>query len=134
MTTIKVAVKGILLKNDKMLIVRRSAFETSGAGTWENVGGELEFGESLETALKREFHEEVNLSITVQKQLYSTTFFTKKDRQIVLLTYLCESQNDNILLSNDHDQFLWATKEELLKLLPDSIISDYKQYGVLDLL
>ena len=55
MGEIKIAVKGIILKDNKMLIVQRSATDTVGAGTWENVGGSLEFGESFEEALHREF-------------------------------------------------------------------------------
>jgi len=35
MGEIKIAVKGVLIKNNKMLIVKRSAFDETGAGTWE---------------------------------------------------------------------------------------------------
>ena len=59
MEEIKVAVKGVLIKNNKMLIVKRSSFDETGAGTWESVGGVLEFGETFDVALKREFLEEV---------------------------------------------------------------------------
>jgi 8-oxo-dGTP diphosphatase len=133
MNTILVAVKGILIKNNKMLIVRRSPFSSTGAGNWENVGGALEFGETFETALKREFHEEVQLHVTVKELLYATTFFSKENRQIVLLSFLCECDNDDVILSDEHDQFLWATKDELVQLLPDTILSNYKQHSILDL-
>lgn len=134
MAEIKVAVKGILIKNNKTLIVKRSAFEETGAGTWENVGGGLQFGESFEAALKREFLEEVGIAININSHLYSTTFLTQPKRQIVLLTFLCKCQNDEVSLSLEHDQFLWATKEELLDLLPESIINDYISYNVFELL
>lgn len=39
MGEIKVAVKGVLIKNNKMLIVKRSAFDETESGTWESVGG-----------------------------------------------------------------------------------------------
>lgn len=92
MNEIKVVVKGILVRNNRMLIVQRSHTDSVGAGTWEVVGGNLNFGESLEDALKREYLEEVGLGITVKNLLFSTTFFTSKVRQIVLLSFLCESE------------------------------------------
>lgn len=134
MNEIKVVVKGVLIKNNRLLIVQRSQIETVGAGTWETVGGNLHFGESFETALKREFSEEVGLNITVKNQLFSTTFHTSKTRQIVLLTFLCDTKEEHITVSDEHEQYLWATKDDLLTLLPQEIIEDFSQHNVLDLL
>lgn len=134
MNEIKVVVKGVLIKNIRLLIVQRSQIETVGAGTWETVGGNLHFGESFETALKREFSEEVGLNITVKNQLFSTTFHTSKTRQIVLLTFLCDTKEEQITVSDEHEQYLWATKDDLLTLLPQEIIEDFSQHNVLDLL
>ncbi|MEK3763781.1 MULTISPECIES: NUDIX hydrolase [unclassified Solibacillus] len=134
MNEIKVVVKGVLIRNNRILIIQRSHTDSFGAGTWEVVGGNLNFGESLEEALKREYLEEVGLKITVKNLLFSTTFFTSNDRQIVLLSYLCESEESQISLSSEHEQYLWASKEELLTLLPQEILADYKLYDVLDLL
>lgn len=114
--------------------MQRSQIETVGAGTWETVGGNLHFGESFETALKREFSEEVGLNITVKNQLFSTTFHTSKTRQIVLLTFLCDTKEEHITVSDEHEQYLWATKNDLLTLLPQEIIEDFSQHNVLDLL
>ncbi|WP_342574275.1 NUDIX domain-containing protein [Solibacillus sp. FSL K6-1781] len=134
MNEIKVVVKGVLIKNNRLLIVQRSQIETVSAGTWETVGGNLHFGESFETALKREFSEEVGLNITVKNQLFSTTFHTSKTRQIVLLTFLCDTKEEQITVSDEHEQYLWATKDDLLTLLPQEIIEDFSQHNVLDLL
>ena len=134
MNEIKVVVKGILIRNNRILIIQRSHTDSFGAGTWEVVGGNLNFGESLEEALKREYLEEVGLKITVKNLLFSTTFFTSNVRQIVLLSYLCESEESQISLSSEHEQYLWASKEELLTLLPQEILADYELYDVLDLL
>ena len=134
MNEIKVVVKGVLIRNKTILIVQRSHTDSVGAGTWEVVGGNLNFGELLDDALKRKYLEEVGLRITVKNLLFSTTFFTSKSRQIVLLSYLCESEESKIVLSSEHEQYLWGAKDELLTLLPEEILADYQQYGVLDLL
>ena len=49
---IVVAVKGILLKDGRALIMKRADDDDIGGGTWEFSGGKLEFGESPEEALK----------------------------------------------------------------------------------
>lgn len=134
MGEIKVAVKGVLVKEDKMLIVKRSNLDETGAGTWESVGGVMEFGETFEQALEREFIEEVGLAIQVEKLLFATTFLTRPQRQMVLLTFLCSTTEGNIILSNEHEAYVWASEEELKSLLPQPIWEDYKQHKVLEYL
>ena len=134
MSEINVAVKGILIKNNQMLIVKRAAHDETGAGTWECVGGVMKFGESFEEALQREFLEEVGLQVQVRKLLFSTTFLTSATRQIVLLSFLCECENMNVTLSGEHEEFRWAAKHQLLTLLPEPKLNDFIIYGVLDLL
>ena len=134
MAEIKVAVKGVLIKDQKMLIVQRSHDDETGAGTWESVGGILEFGESFEDALKREFMEEVGLDVSLNKLLFSATFFPHPTRQIVLLSFLCDSLDNAVVLSSEHEQYLWATKDTLLTLLPKVIWDDYEKCGVFDLM
>lgn len=132
MGEIKVAVKGVLIHNDKLLIVQRSKTDSFGAGTWENVGGNMEFGEDFEQALKREFLEEVGLAVHVKELLYASTFVTNPARQIIILVFLCGSDSNNVVLSNEHEQFLWATKDEAMVLLPQPILDDFTQHQIFD--
>ena len=133
MNEVKVAVKGVLVKGDKMLVVQRSYQDQTGAGTWENVGGVMEFGETFEQALVREFKEEVGLSVEVDRLLYAVTFLTRPTRQIVLLTFLCRTNDEVVVLSDEHEAYLWASKEELQSLLPEAIKEDFNTYGVFNL-
>ena len=134
MGEMKVAVKGVLVKEDKMLIVKRSNLDETRAGTWESVGGVMEFGETFEQALEREFIEEVGLAVQVEKLLFATTFLTSPKRQIVLLTFLCSTMEENITLSDEHEAYIWASEEELKCMLPPQIWEDYKQHKVLEYL
>jgi len=127
---IVVAVKGLIINDSRVLIVKRANDDEIGGGTWECVGGKIEFGEDLETALIREIKEEVGLTVTVEKILYATTFKTDLTRQVVILTYLCRSKNTNVVLSKEHSEYQWATKKQLKSLLPPEIVTDFEQNNV----
>jgi 8-oxo-dGTP diphosphatase len=128
-----VAVKGLILHEGKVLIVQRAKDDEIGGGTWELVGGKIEFGEDLETALVREIREEVGLDVTVEKILYATTFKTDPTRQVVILTYLCRSNNRDVVLSKEHIDYRWSTKEQLRLLLTPEIINDFERNNVFSL-
>ncbi|WP_332651239.1 NUDIX hydrolase [Lysinibacillus sp. 54212] len=130
---ISVVVKGLVFNKGRLLIVQRAPDDEFGAGTWESIGGNLQFGETLEEALQREFLEEVCLEVTVNKLLYSSTFYTSAHRQIVLLVYLCQSEKEDIVLSDEHSQYKWATKAELKNLLPAPILQDFKRHHIFNI-
>jgi 8-oxo-dGTP diphosphatase len=127
---IVVAVKGLILNEGKVLVIQRSFKDEIGGGTWECVGGELEFGEDLEAALIREIKEEVGLNATVEKILFATTFNTDPTRQVVILTYLCKSKHKEVVLSKEHINYRWSTKDQLKLLIPPEIISDFEKYNI----
>ena len=94
----------------------------------------MEFGETFEQALVREFKEEVGLSVEVERLLYAVTFLTRPTRQIILLTFLCRTNDETVVLSEEHEAYLWASKKELQSLLPEAIKEDFNTYGVFELL
>lgn len=129
---IVVALKGIILLEGKILIVKRAPNDQVGANTWEFAGGKLEFGEGLEVALKREILEEVGLQVTAEKILYASTFQTDPFRQVVIIVYLCHALDKEVVLSKEHSEYLWVSKEELKEYLPQEIILDLIKNQVFD--
>ena len=121
---IVVVLKAIILFKGKVLIIQRSDNDDIGANTWECVGGKLNFGEGLEEALKREVKEESNLDIDINEILYATTFNTSEQRQAVILAYLCAAHSDNVVLSSEHKDFMWADKKQMINLLGKPILND----------
>lgn len=80
-----VVVKGIILFENKALIVKRAECDDISPGAWENVGGNIEFGEGLESALKREIKEEAGIQVTIERLLFAITLKTDPTRQVVIL-------------------------------------------------
>ena len=129
-----VALKAIIVRENKVLLIQRSADDEFAASTWEFAGGKVDFGEELEVALKREIREEVGLDVSIEKLLYATTFKTHEYRQIVLLTYLCSAKSVDVKLSEEHQNFLWADKTQMLEMLHPPIITDLNKNNLWNIL
>jgi mutator protein MutT len=56
-------VNGILWRDGKLLLAKRSALKTSYANKWSFPGGHVEHGENLKEALARELKEELAVSL-----------------------------------------------------------------------
>jgi 8-oxo-dGTP diphosphatase len=62
MQVVHVAV-GVILDQDRNILLTRRAPESHQGGLWEFPGGKVEAGESLELALRRELREELGIAI-----------------------------------------------------------------------
>ncbi|MCD7034151.1 NUDIX domain-containing protein [Metabacillus sp. GX 13764] len=129
-----VVVKGIILYEERILLIKRSPKDAFGAETWECPGGKIEFGESLEDALVREVTEEAGLEAAAEKLVYATSFLTDPARQVVILTYLCRSETNQVLLSAEHTEYQWVPLDQVNKFLPPGILADFEKNNVAALL
>lgn len=126
-------VKGILFNKDfnRILLMQRSGDDPTGANTWEGVGGNIEYGETPEEALKREIHEEAGISeIAIRNVAYVT--IVNGDAPYLIIAYICESQTETVTLSNEHQAFMWADQDECKAMLPRAIIDDFNKNGVFE--
>lgn len=106
-------VGAVLLKDDKILAVRRSE-RMALPGLWEFPGGKIEPGEAPTTALQRELAEELKIHVAIGQQL--TTTEHEYDFGIVLLTtYLATLLGTNPVLS-EHSELRWLARNELFEV------------------
>ena len=70
---LRVRVCGICVQGNKVLLINHSGMNESGE-FWSPPGGGLEFGETIENCLKREFLEETKTVISVGKFLKINEF------------------------------------------------------------
>ena len=68
----------VIKSQDKFLLVQRSLLDEIFPGKWQNLGGKVELGETIESAIRREVKEEVNLDIN-QRPIFLQSYSWKKD-------------------------------------------------------
>lgn len=112
----KIGVSGCLMAEGRVLIVRRAKSESFLPEFYELPGGKVEFSETPQDGLVREFKEETGLSVTVGKPYDVFSYLSHgQSRQTVNVSFFVSSPKIKpITLSKAHDDFYWVSKEELI--------------------
>ena len=118
-----ITVKGIVVYDQKVLILKRVRPSSDGLGYWELPGGGLEYGETPHQALIRELKEETNLDIKILKPVYTFTAI-RPDYQTVGIGFLSIPTNNHVIISDEHTDYQFVTSEELKNYLDEKIYND----------
>jgi len=128
-----VAVYGVI-KNDKDEILLVKTFHRK---TWEFPGGQVETGENLIDALKREAMEESGVEITVDK-LYCVSSNTGTHQGYdgygivptkVILGFACTYMGGELRTSDETFEVIWAHESKVSGLLTtQDMINKYNKY------
>lgn len=93
-----VGVGAVVIRDGSILLIRRGA--PPNKGKWSVPGGLVEVGESLETAVIRELHEEVGLRGTVIGLVGVYEYIEKVDNRVkyhyIILDYLVDAEGTPI--------------------------------------
>lgn len=83
-------------------------------------GGHIDFGEDIIEGLKREISEEFEKQITVGDPFYVFTYTNEikgsHSLEVVFFAEFKESIENIVLHSEDHSEYVWADKEEAIRL------------------
>lgn len=114
----QVCVCGAIKYDNEYLMVKRSLDDEDCAGFWEMPSGKLEFGETVGQGLRREVFEEIGIDIALfeQKIIGISEYSSEKPggtKYSVQLNYVIEvpTKELHIKLSNEHTEFVWATRD-----------------------
>jgi 8-oxo-dGTP pyrophosphatase MutT (NUDIX family) len=107
-----VGLKAFVEKDGKLLILQDQD------GLWELPGGKIEVGENIPTTLNREIREELGGNVEIE--MGPTTFYAwirkpdpNRDFLLFLVGFPCVWKGGEIILSPEHKNFHWITKEEI---------------------
>jgi ADP-ribose pyrophosphatase len=126
-----VTVKGVIVIDGKMLLLKKVKESKDKFGFWELPGGGMEFGETPVEAMQREALEEAGLTIDVLKPI-STFHLTRKDKQIVGIVFLCCAKSLEVHLSDEHSEYVFVTQQEAQNYLAPTIYKDTFSHEVLN--
>jgi 8-oxo-dGTP pyrophosphatase MutT (NUDIX family) len=123
MNRLMFAQKAFIVKNGKLLLVKKGDNDPFHPNEWEVPGGRLEFGESLDEHIRREVFEEVGLNVLPGHPFSMWSWFMPlgEDRvQAVAIGRLCKALDTEISTSHRVEgDFLssvcWVPVEELLQ-------------------
>ena len=76
--TPSITVDGIVISKGKILLIKRAENINTFPGFWGLIGGFIDWGETVEDALKREAKEEVGVEIEVVR--FTGRYYDKKGR------------------------------------------------------
>lgn len=110
-----IGANGLIEKEGKYLVSRRSQLNNYMPLKWDIPGGEVEFGETTEQALVREIDEETRLKVIVGKvQHIFSSINEGTGKQHFQVIYLCKYMSGEVKLNpEEHDKFEWVSKEEI---------------------
>lgn len=109
------AVGAFIIKNGKLLIVKKSPLEKVDPGLWTIPGGKIEPNEPIIIGLKREIKEEVGLEIDSYKWI-GEDVFESNGFYFHAQHFLCGSLHSNITLEKNLVDFRWLVKKEIENL------------------
>jgi 8-oxo-dGTP diphosphatase len=129
-----IATKAFISFEDKILILRESKkyADSTNTGKYDIPGGRLNPGENFMEALKREIKEETGLDIDIKEPFFVNEWnpiVREQQWQIVGIFFKCNSKSDKVILSKDHDSFIWINPKEAHKYnIIDNLRKAFEEY------
>ncbi len=111
------ALKAAIVYEGKILLLQESAAYADGTnrGRWELPGGRLQPGEHFADGLRREVKEETGLDITIDRPYMLGEWWPHvrgEQWQIVATFVLCAAKNDQVILGEEHEEYVWIDPRE----------------------
>lgn len=106
----RIAVRAIVRKDERTLLLKRANGRPSILGKYELPGGKLEYGEQPEDALSRYLTAEAGLIMQTAQLFDVLTYIDHDDRDIqyILILYLASLRDgSNVTLSQNYDHYIW---------------------------
>lgn len=122
----------IINENNEALLLKRGSKTRNQAGMWSKPGGGVEFGESVEDAIKREILEELGIELELVCYLsYTEQIFKAEDQHWVAISYLAKIKNGGKprnLEPHKHEEIAWFALDNLPQNLSSTTIDSTKAY------
>lgn len=109
MDNFRIAAKAFIVKDGKILLLKRRSNDVHRPGEWDIPGGRLEIGEDPYIGVKRETKEESNLDIDILLPFDVHHFVRQDGQKITMIIFLCKLLSSDIVLSKEHTEYKWVS-------------------------
>ena len=114
-----IAAVGILIVEDRLLLLKRSDNDRAFPGQWCFPGGKMDPGETLKEACVREFFEETGISVEVVEQVgHVCGEHQVHPVQVEVTSYRVKTAHvgDIVLSPNEHQDSAWVPLAEVMNM------------------
>lgn len=118
----RIAMKALIVDDEGKVLLLREADtyeEGTNIGRYGLPGGRINPGEPFMDGLNREIMEETGLTVTIGKPVYVGEWFPVikgVQNHIVAVFMLCKASSAEVRLSEEHNDYQWASPAEAAKL------------------
>ena len=133
MSRISVKVKGIVECNGKYLLIQKWYDDNIvNPYKWEFVDCELEGGKSPDDTVIDVVENGFGIGIEESKILYTWSYMLG-EVFYVGLAYLCKTDSDIVIMSDDYSKFVWVEPDEIENYIEDkNLLKDLRKHGIMD--
>lgn len=119
------ATKAFIVYNGKVLLLKEAGRYKDGTnvGRYDVSGGRVEPGQRFDESLLREVCEETGLEVKIGRPFFVNEWrpvVRGEQWQIIGTFFVCFAESDSVILSTDHDSFVWIDPK------------DFKQYDIIE--
>ncbi len=116
-----IAAKAFIVKDGKLLIIKRRPDDPHKPGGWDIPGGRLDPGEDAVSGVKRETKEEAHMDIGVIRPLRISAFTRDDGQRITMTIFLCNALSDGVTLSEEHTEYRWVDPKDAPEWLKPAV-------------
>lgn len=118
MTKVVRVVSGVIVDNQRRILMGKRPMGKKRGGLWELPGGKVDGDEGLRTALRREWREELDVNVSVGMHIATCVL----ELEVVLVVDLYQVTCDDIERRRPlaHDELLWADPTHTMEFWPCS--------------
>ena len=107
------AVVVAVVRDGRVLALRRAAHKAIGAGRWESVSGHIEHGEEPCAAAEREAREETGLDVVVERRPIDAYVAPYLERPMLVVVFRGLAPSGDVRPSAEHDAAEWLSPAEI---------------------
>ena len=108
-----VAVAAVIVKEGRVLAMRRAPDKDAGAGLWETLSGRVEPDEQPLDAIAREIEEECGLEVALESRPVDAYVARRGAAPMAVIVYRADWVAGTVRRSEEHDAHAWWTPDEM---------------------